>query len=192
MAWLLAEFVSKCFLFLSLGWKQWSTGSVCALLSWWLLLPWMVQDWGDVRWLVHCSIIILTADRIVPRNLPASDRDLDLTFREELWFSEAEIDLARQSAIDFFNTRFGLDFSQTDPNISKRRVFQNATFEPFFLTVPFTASVDHWLVNGNTRSGRCFERGFVVDFKQSGASWYLWWNRMNRSCSRRKHSLGLL
>ena len=112
--------------------------------------------------------IILTADRIVPQNLPASNRDLDLTFfREELRFSEAEIDLARQSAIDFFYTRFGLDFSQTDPYIPERRVFQNATFEPFFLTVPFTASVDRWIVNGNTRSGRCFntrEGGFVVDF----------------------------
>ena len=112
--------------------------------------------------------IVLTADFIVPPTLRASNQDLDLTFfREELRFTEAEIDLARRSAIDFFNTRFGLDFSQVDPNVPERRVFQNATFEPFFLTVPFTATVDRWLVTGNTRSGRCFntrEGGFVVDF----------------------------
>ena len=111
--------------------------------------------------------IVLTADFIVPPNLAASNQDLDLTFfREELRFTEAEIDLARQSAIDFFNTRFGLNFSQVDPNEPERRLFQNATFEPFFLTTPFTATVDRWLVTGRNRSGRCFnarEGGFVVN-----------------------------
>ena len=111
--------------------------------------------------------IVLTADFIVPPNLGASNQDLDLTFfREELRFTEAEIDLARQSAIEFFNTRFGLNFSQVDPNEPERRLFQNATFEPFFLTTPFTATVDRWLVTGRNRSGRCFnarEGGFVVN-----------------------------
>ena len=111
--------------------------------------------------------IILTADILAPASsLDSSDPDLTF-FRDEIRFSEAEIDLARQSAIDFFNTRFGLDFSQTDPNIPERRVFQNATFDPFFAGVVFTASINNWLVTGNTRSSRCFdtrEGGFVVNF----------------------------
>ena len=111
--------------------------------------------------------IILTADVLAPASsLDSSDPDLTF-FRDEIRFSEAEIDLARQSAIDFFNTRFGLDFSQTDPNIPERRVFQNATFDPFFAGVVFTASINNWLVTGNTRSSRCFdtrEGGFVVNF----------------------------
>ena len=111
--------------------------------------------------------IILTADVLVPASSQGSN-DPDLTFfRDEIRFSEAEINLARQSAINFFNTRFGLDFSQTDPNIPERRVFQNATFEPFFVPFAFTASINNWLVTGNTRSSRCFdtrEGGFVVNF----------------------------
>ena len=70
------------------------------------------------------------------------------------------------SAIEFFNKRFGLNFLRVDPNEPQRRLFQNATFEPFFLTTPFTATVDPWLVSGRTRSGRCFnarEGGFVVN-----------------------------
>ena len=87
--------------------------------------------------------IILTADVLVPASSLGSN-DPDLTFfRDEIRFSEAEIDLARQSAINFFNTRFGLDFSQTDPNIPERRVFQNATFEPFFVPLAFTASINN-------------------------------------------------
>ena len=112
--------------------------------------------------------IILTADILAPASsLDSSDPDLTF-FRDEIRFSEAEIDLARQSAIDFFNTRFGLDFSQTDPVIRERRVFQNATFEPFFAAAVFTASINNWLVTGNTRSSRCFdtiEGGFVVNFE---------------------------
>ena len=111
--------------------------------------------------------IILTADILAPASsLDSSDPNLSF-FRDEIRFSEAEIDLARQSAIDFFNTRFGLDFSQTDPNIPERRVFQNATFDPFFAGVVFTASINNWLVTGNTRSSKCFdtrEGGFVVNF----------------------------
>ena len=111
--------------------------------------------------------IILTADILTPASsLDSSDPDLTF-FRDEIRFSEAEIDLARQSAIDFLNTRFGLDFSQTDPNIPERRVFRNATFDPFFAGVVFTASINNWLITGNTRSSRCFdtrEGGFVVNF----------------------------
>ena len=77
----------------------------------------MSSDWFTAQ-------IILTADRIVPQNLPASNRDLDLTFfREELQFSEAEIDLARQSAINFFQYKVWSGLLTDCPQYSRRTCF---------------------------------------------------------------------
>ena len=71
-------------------------------------------------------------------------------------FSEQEIQTARQSAIDYFNTTFGLDFSQSEPNQQGQRIFQNASFAAG--QAPFTATTkaNRWLVTGSTRS-RCFD-----------------------------------
>ena len=71
-------------------------------------------------------------------------------------FSEQEIQTATQSAIDYFNTTFGLDFSQSEPNQQGQRIFQNASFAAG--QAPFTATTkaNHWLVTGSTRS-RCFD-----------------------------------
>ena len=82
--------------------------------------------------------------------------DPNLTFfRNVLKFSEQEIQTARQSAIDYFNTTFGLDFSQSEPNQQGQRIFQNASFAAG--QAPFTATTkaNRWLVTGSTRS-RCF------------------------------------
>ena len=83
--------------------------------------------------------------------------DPNLTFfRNVLKFSEQEIQTARQSAIDYFNTTFGLDFSQSEPNQQGQRIFQNASFAAG--QAPFTATTkaNRWLVTGSTRS-RCFD-----------------------------------
>ena len=82
--------------------------------------------------------------------------DPNLTFfRNVLKFSEQEIQTATQSAIDYFNTTFGLDFSQSEPNQQGQRIFQNASFAAG--QAPFTATTkaNRWLVTGSTRS-RCF------------------------------------
>ena len=62
--------------------------------------------------------LIISIDTVVPlvdfqQNLP----DPNLTFfRNVLKCTEQEIQTATQSAIEYFNTTFGLDFSQSEPN----------------------------------------------------------------------------
>ena len=101
---------------------------------------------------------IISFDSVLPladflQNIP----DPNLTFfRNVLKFSEQEIQTAEQSAIEYFNTTFGLDFSQSEPNQQGQRIFQNASFAAG--QAPFTATTkaNHWLVTGSTRS-RCFD-----------------------------------
>ena len=87
------------------------------------------------------------------QNIP----DPNLTFfRNVLRFTEQEIETATQSAIEYFNTTFGLDFSESEPNQQGQRIFQNASFSAGKLPITSTAKANRWLVNGNTKS-RCFD-----------------------------------
>ena len=88
------------------------------------------------------------------QNIP----DPNLTFfRNVLKFTEQEIQTATQSAIEYFNTTFGLDFSE--PNQQGHQIFQNASFSPGKAPITATTKANRWLVNGNTKS-RCFDVRF--------------------------------
>ena len=93
--------------------------------------------------------------------------DPNLTFfREVLRFTEQEIEQQTQNAIQFYNTTFGLDFSQSQPNAQGERFYQNATFFPARTPLALSVSLSRWILNGNTRS-RCFnfiEGGYWVYF----------------------------
>ena len=101
---------------------------------------------------------IISFDNVVPlaeflQNIP----DPNLTFfRNVLKFTEQEIQTATQSAIEYFNMTFGLDFSETEPNQQGQRIFQNASFSAGKAPITVTTKADRWLVNGNTKS-RCFD-----------------------------------
>ena len=89
-------------------------------------------------------------------------------FKEVMMFSEDEIKEVTDDAMEFFNTRFGLDFSQSEPNEFGLRVFQNATFLPHRQSpdVKYTVTYNRWIITGNTRN-LCFENregGFIVTF----------------------------
>ena len=73
-------------------------------------------------------------------------------------FTEEEIAQAEEDAIQFFNTRFGLDFSQSEPDEWGQRFYQNATFFPARVSseVHYAVTFNRWIVSGNTRSV-CFE-----------------------------------
>ena len=73
-------------------------------------------------------------------------------FRDVAKLTPEEIDSTVQNAIDFYATRFGLDFSSSDPDELGVRRYQNATFTPLRFPVTFTATVNRWLRNGNTNS----------------------------------------
>ena len=95
--------------------------------------------------------VVTSADFL--QNVP--DPDLSF-FRDLLKFTEQEIETATQSAIEYFNTTFGLDFSESVPSEQGQRFFQNASFVPGQAPFTLTAKANRWLVNGNTKS-RCFD-----------------------------------
>ena len=93
--------------------------------------------------------------------------DTNLTFfREVLRFDDAESQQETQNAFQFFNERFGLDFSLSEPDELGVHHFHNATFQPFRAAGGPTATFSRWLLTGNTWS-RCFTTalgGYRVDF----------------------------
>ena len=101
---------------------------------------------------------IISFDNVVQlaeflQNIP----DPNLTFfRNVLKFTEQEIQTATQSAIEYYNTTFGLDFSESEPNQQGQRIFQNASFSAGQAPFTATAKANRWLVTGNTKS-RCFD-----------------------------------
>ena len=112
--------------------------------------------------------IILTCDDIFPLSIVAQRPDPGLTFfRDVLNFNEAEVAQATQDALNFFNNRYGLDFSSIVPDELGRRVFQNAIFNPIRIPINVTASSNRWLLNGRLGTSLCFptlQGGYSVDF----------------------------
>ena len=104
---------------------------------------------------------------LTPEALQATFVDTNLTFfREVLGFDDAEVEQETQNAFQFFNERFGLDFSQSEPNNLGIRFFQNATFQPTRRPNGTFATFNRWLLTGNTRT-RCFVvaiGGYLVAF----------------------------
>ena len=102
-----------------------------------------------------------------PEVLQAIFVDTNLTFfREILGLDDAEVEQETQNAFQFFNERFGLDFSQSEPNELGIRSFQNATFQPNRQPSGIFITFNCWLLTGNTRS-RCFIvsiSGYYVNF----------------------------
>ena len=78
------------------------------------------------------SLLYTTSgDRMLTPEALQAIVDTNLTFfREVLGFDDAEIQQGTQNAFQFFNERFGLDFSQSQPNELGIRFFQNATIRP--------------------------------------------------------------
>ena len=50
-------------------------------------------------------------------------------YRETLHFTDARLEQEKENAIQYFNTQFGLDFSDVEPNKLGQRVVGNGTFQ---------------------------------------------------------------
>ena len=107
------------------------------------------------------------ADKTVSPPVVLHDYSLSF-FRDVMLFTEEEIAQVEEDAIQFFITRFGLNFSQSEPDEWGQRFYQNATFFPakFSPELQYTVTFNRWIVSGNTRSV-CFETpagSFRVEF----------------------------
>lgn len=107
-----------------------------------------------------CSIpfdatFVLVTDVVVPAS-EYQFRDPQLRFYTEIMrFTAEEIDQVMRNAMQHFNSQFGLDFSNIEPDDTNQRFLGNAAFGPY--RVPFNETIvtNHWIVTGNRRS-RCF------------------------------------
>ena len=57
-----------------------------------------------------------------------------------------------ENAIQCYNTQFGLDFSNAEPNKLGQRFVGNARFQFNLYPGTFIAVSNNWIVNGNRRS----------------------------------------
>ena len=117
------------------------------------------------EWFVAEFVAI--ADQVVSPPVVLHDYSLSF-FRDVMLFTEEEIAQVTDDAIQFFKTRFGLDFSQSEPDEWGQRFYQNATMWPARVSpeVKYTVTFNRWIVSGNTRS-MCFDfrvGSFRVDF----------------------------
>ena len=82
-------------------------------------------------------------------------------------FRDAAIQHTVDDAIRFFNERFGLDFSASNPNQQNERFFENAKMSPFIpVSNDYVVTVNNSFQSGNTRSA-CYlihEGGFQATF----------------------------
>ena len=101
----------------------------------------------------------LVTDRVDPASILDEFPDPQMSFfRDILRFTEAETQQVVEAAIQHFNTQFGLDFSNIQPDDANQRFLGNAMFFPLMAPFNATAIANHWLMTGNTRS-RCFQVG---------------------------------
>ena len=114
--------------------------------------------------------IVLYGDRMFSLDavLPAASDDANLTFfRELLQYDDARTQHETQNAFQFFNERFGLEFSLSEPDELGRHFYQNATLQPFSRRPSgATATFNRWLVTGSSWA-RCYTvslGGYRVSF----------------------------
>ena len=113
------------------------------------------------------AAFIIIADRVDPVSIFNEFPDPQLSFfRDTLRFTEEETQQVQEAAIQHFNTQFGLDFSNIEPNDVNQRFLGNGTFSSTKAPFNGTAIANRWLVTGNRRS-KCFQASsgqFRVDF----------------------------
>ena len=110
--------------------------------------------------------IVLLGDSTVPVDeVQGNDPGL-LFFREVMGFNDADVEQVIEDAMNFFQSDYGLDFSQSEPNQLGERVYRNATFFPYRVPFDIHATDNRWIVNpdGNTRCFASSAGGFMVTF----------------------------
>ena len=112
----------------------------------------------------------IITDRVDPVSIFNEFPDPQMSFfRDILHFTEKETQQVLEAAIQHFNTQFGLDFSNIQPNDVNQRFLGNGTFHSTKAPFNGTAIANRWLVAGNRKS-KCFQAGsgqFRVDFNDT-------------------------
>jgi hypothetical protein len=114
-------------------------------------------------------------DHVLPESEPFFFRTATNFFRNVMKFNDREIEEVTDDAIDFFKTKFGVDFSDSpimDENGTRFSKEFNATFIPYELNpaLRYSITFNEWTVNGARRSFCADNRdgGFIVIFGSDG------------------------
>ena len=116
------------------------------------------------------AAFVIIADRVDPGSIFDEFPDPQLSFyRDTLRFTEEETQQVQEAAIQHFNTQFGLDFANIEPNDANQRFLGNGMFNSIQAPFNATAIANRWIVTGNRKS-KCFPVGsgqFRVDFNDT-------------------------
>ena len=113
--------------------------------------------------------IVSLADQVIPISLITETPDVNHRFfKDVMHFTDKEIEDATEDAMNFFSTKYGLDFSDQQPDKLGQRFLGDATFFAYEFNpeIQYTITFSSWLISGGTRS-TCFENhdgGFIVSF----------------------------
>ena len=113
-------------------------------------------------------------DHVLPESEPFFFRTATNFFRNVMKFNDREIEEVTDDAIDFFKTKFGVDFSDAPIGENGTRFSKefNATFIPYELNpaLRYSITFNEWTVNGARRSFCADNRdgGFIVIFGSDG------------------------
>ena len=113
------------------------------------------------------EIVTITDQVLTPAVfVPTPDTNLKY-FRNVLGFTDAQIETATQNAIDFFQERFGLNFSQSVVNELGVRTFQNTTMNPFMVDnrIMNIITINGWIFTGKNTSVcfRVLDGGYALN-----------------------------
>ena len=111
------------------------------------------------------QIVLLGDGTVSADEVQGNDPGLSF-FREAIGFNDAGVEQVIEDAMNFFQSNYGLDFSQSEPNQLGERVYMNATFFPYRVPFDIHATYNPWIVNPD-RGTKCFASsagGFMVNF----------------------------
>lgn len=114
----------------------------------------------------YSAVFSVTAD-VTTANYVLDDPDLTF-FKTCAKARESEVEHAMNSAIEFFNETYGVDFSNSPPDAMNVRTLENARMSPFIVPPEHNLILtdNHWIRTGNTYSlcySICFG-GFWMTF----------------------------
>ena len=104
------------------------------------------------------AVMAVVTDLVLPASsLQFADPEMKF-YTETLRFTAEETNRVMENAIQHFNTQFGIDFSNVEPNEANQRFLEFGVFQPNASPFNDTIIANRWIVNGNRRS-KCFPTG---------------------------------
>ena len=119
------------------------------------------KNWFNIQF-------VSVAEKVVPPSAIELMPDLSF-FKNVMKYSPRKIEKVTNDALMFFKNKYGIDFTQVEPDELGKRETETAIFNPFQLSpeVEYNIMFNTYIFNGR-RYSKCYENrdgGFAVSFK---------------------------